>query len=112
MPTKRPANSTTKRGAYFIFRYASNRGTDTRICVRLPDGTTIAEALERAKEWAESATQGTACRDYVVQCWAVEMPVLREWQRAWKQAVEAKREADAKFADLRAMRSPCDWRDR
>lgn len=94
----------------WILRYFSNRGTDHRICVMLPDSTTDSEALEIAKEWAEKDTAGTACHEYMVEVEQCKLLSEKEWQKQWKAACKAKNEADEIWNNLRAIRTAYDWR--
>lgn len=102
--TRTPANV-----PHFIFRYFSNRGTDQRICVALPRGTTTRKALEVAKEWAEKATAGTACFEYTVQVHRVKRLSVADWRKKWDAACKARDKANDKWQNLRALSIAYDW---
>jgi hypothetical protein len=97
------------KATYWIMRYASNRGTDQRICVALAAGTKRSAALEVAKDWAERATAGTACHEYTVTVRRVKIPPRTELLKRWERLCKSKRIIEDRWSDARQMFVPLNW---
>ena len=101
----------TRKHKYWIFRYASSRGTDCRRGFFFKNTLTNKEALDYAIAWAEKCSAGTACQEYTVTVRPIKYISKAKARKSLIELGKKKTIIENKYKDANAIDSMIEYRN-